>query len=281
YTSAKKGDDMCSFVSSDGSEYICQHDGQGFNPAGSVSSGHFQICKITTEATLSGTQVNAFANYPAGDLLYQTGLFGFDGNLYIIQNNSNAGLTPELEYETFGNIIKSPDYGATWNSWQAPGTFNAGGVLPNPIGSAYAFARGAIGAVMPVRYAADDGTIGYLTANNRFDGGDGFIYMTYLYTGLVNNSNMYLLRIPRAQLELQTPGAFQYWVGPSPASMTPAAFVNDANWSSSDIGATAIYSAANQVSWSFMSFIPVMNRYIIVQWYYDYTGGVVSTSISY
>jgi hypothetical protein len=108
--------------------------------------------------------------------------------------------------------------------------------------------------------------MGYATPGNCFDGANAYIYLFYLYTGLVNNNSMYLLRIPRVQMELQNGAAAQYWSGPaSPAS---ADFVNDANWLSSDAYATPIYTSAAQVSWSFPVFIPALNRYLWPNWYY-------------
>ncbi len=266
----KYGDDMCSFVSNDNIEYIMQDDGSGLPPDGSESVGaHFQLLKITNETpgSFAGSQVNEFANYTNASDIYQTGLFGFHGNLYAITNISTESTEFPVTYnETYGGIIKSTDHGATWNNWQAPtGTPNSGGIPPSPTTS-YMFAHPSIGALMPVRYAIDDGTIGYATAGNCFDGGNAFIYLFYLQSGLVNNSNMYLMRIPRAQMELQNGAAAQYWGGP--ASPTSADFVNDANWLSTDVYAHPIYTSSAQVSWSFPVFIPTINRYLWINWWY-------------
>ena len=290
-TGRSVGDDFATFVSSDGNTYITTDDGQGFASSGTTNA-NMQINVLTNESTFAANNVNALTNYgafstfngtdgPSGRALSnkQTGLFGMAGNLYMFQNRSDAPGTGHPTFqEYYGNIMMSPDHGATWNSWQAPGTFNANGVPPSPLGS-FQFDNGNIGTISPVRYAADDGTMGYLTAGNRIDGADAYVYIYYQTGSLQAGSTLFLLRVSRAQFSIQSSNAFQYWIGPT--SPTPADFVNDSNWGAA-ASATSIYSAANAVGNGDIVFIPGLNRYLMLNWYYPSIGAtapVTSNSV--
>ncbi len=267
----QEGDYTYTFVSNDGNQYITQDDGFGFE-ASPNGGANMQIGKLTTPSTLMGTLVNRLTNYggfasfngtdgPGGipQTNKLTGIFGMGGCLYLfhLRASNVSTLNPNL---LFGNIMLSKDHGMTWNSWQTPSVFNANGVPPSPLGS-YQYPSRNVGKVTPIRYAADDGTIGYLTKGNRIDGADGWIYMFFEPNG--NIPTLYLMRAPRIEVELQSTTGFQFWAGPSPASVTPAAFVNDANWSSSFASAVSVAPAA-AVYDKQIEFIPGMNRYMLI-----------------
>jgi len=254
------GDTVYTFVSNDNITYNTMDDGNGW---GGGSSYAQQIDKLSNESTLVGTNVNLMTNYGVSGIPHKlNGLFGMSGSLYAFQSYITAA---GPQQEKYGNVIQSNDKGATWNNWQNPGVFNANGVLQIPVTGMSMFDRPNLGWAVPVRYAKDDGTLGYLTAGNRIDGADGFVYITLLDSLEQNNSDIYLCRIPRAQLAVLGT-AFQYWKGPT--SPTPADFVNDANWQGSAASITSIYHAANQISAPDMIFIPTLNRYLLLTFYY-------------
>jgi hypothetical protein len=284
------GDDNQTFVSNDNNTYIVEDDGYGFVTGVPNAGANMQIGVLTNESTLVGTLVNLLTNYggygssngtdgPGGVGMSnkQTGLFGMAGNLFIFQNRSVGptvsanGIHNDQEY--YGNVMMSTDHGVTWNSWQAPATFNANGVPPNPLGS-YQFANGNIGTITPVRYAVDDGTFGYNTAGNQIDGANAYVYITYQNQVLINADALYLMRWARYKFYQQDATAVQYWSGP--AVPGTADFVNDANWASTPAGATPILNAPGRVSFNDMVFVPVLNSYLLLNWRYtqncDQTG---------
>ena len=267
----------------------------GFGFAASPNGGaNMQVGVLTNEATLLGSTVNLLGTYggyasnngtdgPTGIPLSNklSDLMSMGGALYGTQSRAqdpNQVSGYPLYYEYYANVIKSQNHGLTWNSWQAPSVFNAAGMPPSPLGS-YQFADANIGTVMFVKYAVDDGTLGYLTAGNRIDGADGWVYMHYRLTPdpLMNGTNEYLMRQSRIKLSLQST-TFQYWVGPrSPA---PSDFVNDSNWSLSPAGSTPIYTSTNQVSWADMVFVPALNSYLYMHWYYPSGTGTLNPNNS-
>ena len=277
--SGTHGDTIYNFISNDNVEYNVMNDGNGWqNPIGSFI--HAQIDSLSNESTLTGSVVNVFSNQPTGTPIYSSGLFGMGGVLYNFLTSYTAS-NPQVQI--YGYIAQSPDHGVTWNSWYSPSTFSANGVYaPSANHTGQYDGNNNFGWTTPVRYAKDDGTLGYLTAGNGIDGADGFVYIMLLDTFEQDNSNIYLARVPRALLTYIT-NTFQYWKGPIPSLVTPADFVNDANWQSGAInttGLTPIYTAASQVSAPDMVFIPVINRYLLLTFYYpDPTVTVTSNTV--
>jgi hypothetical protein len=291
-TTTVHGDVLANFVSNDNSTYMTEDDGFGFT--GSANAGaNMQLGKLTNEATLAGVPVNLFTNFgpfatgtgtdgPGGASLTNklTAIWGQGGNLYAFANREYAtdSTIPNpsiVETAYAGNYMKSGDHGLTWSTWQNPQRTSPNGVLPNPLGS-FQFATAAWAWCSPVRYAPDDGSDGQLTPGNRFDGGDGFMYVTCTDRNYNNSSNLYMFRIPRAAVSSASTGTLQYWTGPSSPASTD--FINDANWSSSATGATAIYSAKDQVSAPDLFFLPGNNEYILQTWYNPGTMPVSSNS---
>lgn len=274
---SQHGDDNMSFESNDGYNYIVQDDGYGFDTSANAGA-NMQLDKITNTANYAGSTINLLTNYggystnngsdgPGGMALSnkQTGLFGENGSLFIFQNRSGIPGGSNLFEEYSGNIMQSRDHGSTWNTFQNLTSYVTGGTPPSPLGS-YQFANDNIASIMPIRYAADDGTMGYQTAGNRIDGADGWVYAMYQSAALQNGTNNYLLRVGRADLYYNNGSTFQYWIGPS--SPSTADFISDANWSSSPASATAIFTKTNTTSNGEITFVPGFNSYIFLNWYY-------------
>jgi hypothetical protein len=271
------GDGMTTFVSSDGNQYANQNDGYGWTSMMNAGANmQIGIINNLTPPTLIGSNVNLLTNYggfatcngtdgPSGDCLSNklNCIFGLAGDLFACQYRGDPNDTLYGGEVYFGNWMRSNDHGATWNSWQAPSVYNANGVPPTPQGS-YQFASPGIAQVEPIRYAADDGTLGYTTAGNLIDGANGFVYLPYKLNS--DNTDQYLMRIPRIQFQAQNAAAIQYWSGtcPSTAAAAPAAFVSDSNWSSSLGSAVACYNATGPVQISEETFVSGLNRYIML-----------------
>lgn len=272
------GDAHYTFVSSDNKTYITECDGYGFVSGTPNAGANMQLCVLTNEATSSfnGTLVNLLTAYggfnttsgtdgPGATALTNklTGIFGMLGNLYVFcgrqdTTGGGAGIW-------YNNVIKSTDHGATWNNYQAPSTFNAAG---SPINTAtFPLAQKTYGWVSPILYGPDDGTLGYNSAGNQIDGANGFVYCSFVVSafssGAAQTSPGYLLRVPRIQFDSgQLSTGVQYWIGPT--NPAPTDFVNDANWSSSDASKTASFQPASATAWPIITFLPGVNRYVLV-----------------
>lgn len=290
-TTSVHGDTVDSFISNDNKTYVTEDDGYGFT--GTPNAGaNMQVGLLTTEATLVGTTVNLLTSYGAFDTTNGTdgpsgaaqtnklsGIFSMAGKLYLWANRDQYGTTGNLTQTAwYGNIMKSLDHGATWNSFVNPTVPPlAAGIAPSGTPpTPFMFGLSTIGWCAPVRYAADDGTLGYTTPGNRIDGANAFVYLDCTDGWFINSNNLYLLRIPRAQMDNQNPGAVQYWVGPS--SPSPTQFVNPSNWSNSASGLTAIYSATGQTNGADLIFVPGVNYYALATWYNPGTIGGTQVS---
>jgi hypothetical protein len=290
-TTSVHGDTVASFISNDNKTYVTEDDGYGFT--GSANAGaNMQIGVLATESTLTGTLVNLLTSYGAFNTTNGTdgtagaastnklsGIFSMAGTLYAWASRGVYGTTGNLTQTAwYGNIIKSTDHGATWNSFVNPNAAPlASGIAPSGTPpTPFMFGLSTIGWCAPVRYAADDGSLGYTTAGNRIDGANAFVYMDCTDGWFINSNNLYLLRIPRAQMANQNPASVQYWVGPS--SPTAAQFVASGNWSSTASGLTAIYSASLQTNGADLIFVPGANYYVLSTWFNP--GTVGSTQVS-
>jgi hypothetical protein len=269
------GDILYNFLSNDNLTYMTRDDA---NTPG--TNANQQIDKITNESTLAISQVNALTAYgafnttngtdgPGGIALSNkfNGLFGMAGSLFGFTGRHQITSGPVVRKQYYGNVIRSDNHGASWSNFNNPTTFNANGIpaFPNSGGNSVApFFFGAnsnFGWVTPVRYAADDGTLGYNTPGNGFDGGNAYCYFAILDGNNDSADYAYLGRIPRISLFALDYTAEQFWIGPT--SPTAADFVNDANWQSASTGLTQIYAAAGKVGWPDICFIPTINRYLL------------------
>lgn len=272
------GDTIYTFVSNDNNTYNQMDDGFGWPPSGPNAGANMQLDEITNESTFQGSTINLLTNYgasgttngtdgPSGAALSNKayGIFGFSGNLFMFQARAyKAGVGHTRQQDFYGNIMQSQDHGATWNSWQAPAVYNANGVPPSPLGSSM-FTDPNIGAFTPVIYGVDDGTIGYNATGNQIDGANGWVYIVYTDGYNVDSNALMLMRISRIEMQLQSASSWQWWVGP--VSPTPTDFVNDANWSTSETGATVILNTTQQTGIPSLVFVPAMNYYLLLSWY--------------
>ena len=279
-TTAPDGDIPYNFTSNDNNTYMMRDDART-PPGGSGSNQQLDI--ITNESTLAITQVNALSAYglystnngtdgPGGIALSNkgNGMFGMAGSLFMFTGRHEINGSTRRQF--YGNVIRSDDKGVSWSNFNNPTTFNANGIPAYPNSGNNSVAPFFFGAnsnwgwVTPVRYAADDGTLGYTTAGNGFDGGNAYCYFTIIEQVNDAADYIYLGRIPRIQLfALNYATTQQFWVGPT--SPTPANFVNDANWSSTPSGLTKIYTNVGKVGWQDICFIPGINRYLLFSGY--------------
>ena len=271
------GDTQRTFLSNDGNVYIVSNDGKGFVAATPNAGFSINLAALSNEVNMTGGATLIAAPYGALAATNGTdgpglaamtnktsGHIGLNGNLHVFCYRQ---FPPTYTTNRYCNWIKSTDHGATWNNFNAPSTFVALGnpVTPNSPAEPVQFYDLTIGLVVPVLYAADDGTLGYNTAGNGFDGGNAYIYMMYVKdAGLIQ----FLMRIPRIQFDLQNAAAIQYWAGP--AIPSPLDFTNDLNWSNSSSAALAVTSAPgsalfNVGNWCQPVFVPTINSYVMTR----------------
>jgi hypothetical protein len=284
------GDITYNFLSNDNITYMMRDDAK--TPPGGAGFNQ-QMDTVTNESTLALSLVNGMSAYgayatengtdgPAGHTLSNkgNGLFGMAGSLFWFTGRHYIVGSSRQQY--YGNVIRSDDHGATWSNFSAPTTFNANGVPyypnsgSNSIAPFFFGADSTFGWVTPVRYAGDDGTLGYNTAGNGFSGANAYVYFAILNGPNDAASNVYLGRIPRISLFSLDRTAEQFWIGPT--SPTDANFVNDANWQSASTGLTSIYTpAAATVGWPDICFIPAINRYLLFSIYRPNTSSTSNT----
>jgi len=264
---APEGDSLYTFVSSDNKEYITQNDGYGFVASTPNAGANMQLGVLSNEATFVGTLSNLLTNYGPWSTANGTdgpgstplsnkivGIFGLGGRLFLSLTRGKLDGT----WQGYGNIIAdNGDHGATWNNYQAPSTFSANGSPINTSsGSQFPFWYAS-----PIRYAADDGTLGYNTAGNQIDGANAYVYMVFNETGLTQTC--YLMRQSRILFNALST-TVEYWGGPS--SPTPLDFTNDSNWTSTYASKTAIINRQLNSGNLFVTFIPTINRYLATGW---------------
>jgi hypothetical protein len=284
------GDITYNFLSNDNITYMMRDDAK--TPPGGAGFNQ-QMDTVTNESTLALSLVNGMSAYgayatengtdgPAGHTLSNkgNGLFGMAGSLFWFTGRHYIVGSSRQQY--YGNVIRSDDHGATWSNFSAPTTFNANGVPyypnsgSNSIAPFFFGADSTFGWVTPVRYAGDDGTLGYNTAGNGFSGGNAYVYFAILNGPNDAANNIYLGRIPRISLFSLDRTAEQFWIGPT--SPTDADFVNDANWQSASTGLTSIYTpATTTVGWPDICFIPTINRYLLFSTYRPSTASTSNT----
>lgn len=275
--SGNLGDTTETFVSNDNKTYITENDGYGFGaaPYNLQNSGNgyaIQLWQLSNDSTFTGAGSALITAYgvsaeedgtdgPLGDNMSNKsmGLIGLAGNLFL---SVYRQYPPTYSTQLYGNIIKSTDHGATWNNFTTPTTLVAGGspILPHAPGEPYQGYNYQVSLMDFVLYGADDGTLGYNTAGNQIDGGNGYIYIPYALGG----AGTYMMRVSRVQFNAGNLTSPQYWVGPT--SPVPADFTNDSNWSSTPSGLTDIFNTvvgvAGGVSWPHIVFVPGLNCYI-------------------
>jgi hypothetical protein len=257
------GDTYYNCTSNDGVNYLTTDDTTGWDGVGNSS---MMLAKFTSLSPITGADVNLLTAYGQaatpqpilGLSPKDNGLFCMNGQLFIFLTN----LQPAIANfpQTFGSIIFSNDHGATWNNMQAPTTFAANGTPMSPVNitlfpdqnAASNFASSSF-----IQFGADDGTLGYLVPQNRFDNGDAFVYGVSNNTGHQWNGNSYYLtRTPKAKLTQQNGTTFQFYVS-GDGNL-------DSSWSTSQSAAKPILTDAGKLSLPSIFRVPALNRYLLM-----------------
>lgn len=282
YTGPVHCDTMYNFQSSDGTTYfICDDVASNAGFSGAQNSA-VSLNKFTTIPT-AASLVNAMSGYGncctlvAPDFLSPKGqgLIGLNGNLFMLATRQQQGQT-SFDRQSDETIIESTDKGVHWNSFGALSTFTTTGANNSPL-SLTQFTS-----TSPTNFAAssfvvngaDDGTNGALVAANRVDNANAYVY------GISNNQSgtlstwddgdsMYLWRVPRAKLG-GWPNGVQCWVS-GDGSL-------DANWTTTFSTCGAVLTNSGKTSLLNMQYIPALNRYLLLTWYYPSGLGTSSSA---
>lgn len=268
-----QADTLHNCVSSDNVTYVTSDDTHTWGNGGGAN---MMIGKFTSESPLTGTNVNTLSNFGgfasvASDGLSAklAGIFCLGGNIYMTygrQFNTGSpswpGSNPAGVFtQTAGSIIKSTDHGATWSNFQAPGTTNANGAVPSPLSSTMFASSTAFASAGFVEYGADGSPFPPL------DNAQSYVYIIGTDTNWDNGSNLYLARI--AQTDLPNLTNVQYYQGGDGTVSS--------NWSTT-YPSTPILTASGQISFPSMQFLPQINRYILLEWYYPSPSTTSSTT---
>jgi len=269
--SQMNGDTFYNFVSNDGTTYMTTDDTIGWGPTGTSSA--ILLAKFTSLSPLTGTNVNPLSGYgpcctPQGQQGLSpklNGLWGQAGQLYIsLTNQLQTGFA---YFQFYGSMIFSNDHGATWNNMQAPTTFASNGTPMTPYTKTLfpGTTPTSFGSSDFVIYGADDGTLGYLVAANRFDNGDAFVYGISNNVGgsgaaWNNGDHYYLWRVPRAKLSRLNATDYQFYVSGDGTL--------DASWSNAQSSSLPIITNTGELSIASIQYIPALNRYLLMTFYY-------------
>jgi hypothetical protein len=274
------GDTYYNTRSNDGITYLLTMDTSGWNGAANFTSS-LLVAKFTSESPLTATTVNYLSayGYPSANPALQPeatdpksgGLISVAGVLYMTFARLD-GILGNYEPITAGSLIASADHGAHWNNLQnVTGSF-ANGQETNPIATTLwpqivSFTNWSNNNF--VMYGADDGTVGAVTANNRFNDGNEFVYIVALgYTAsnntgassVCNNDNAYLMRVPRSKIGNMNTNDYDYWVS-GDGNL-------DSNWSKNAASAGVILNNTGKLGDSSIQYVPALNRYLWMSFYY-------------
>jgi hypothetical protein len=269
------GDTYYNCKSNDGTTYLTSDDTTGWQESGAGSS-HFsalELAKFTSESPLAGITVNPLVAYgPAsvgtGDdnrSEKSSGLFCMNGKIFMAvgrQTNAATGgmgtATAYMQYS--GQVIASGDKGASWNNFQSPTTFNASGSVTSPASaSIFGTTPTNMASATFVMYCADDGTIGYLSACNRHDNADAYVYLM-ANDGYWDSGNaLYLARVPRAKLAELSAADYQFYTGGDGRL--------DSSWGA-QTSAAEVISNAGKLGEPNVQYVPALNRYLLLTFSY-------------
>jgi hypothetical protein len=269
------GDTYYNTRSNDGVTYMLTMDTSGWNGMPGLTSA-LQIAKFTNESPIVGSTVNYLSGFTGAPVptAKAGGLMSIGGVFYILLNRLSTDVSNIYETITSGSMMMSPDHGATINNYQNPTTYTTTGANlkpqqlcmwpqgnPNTNWSSNHF----------VMYGADDGTLGYQVANNRFNDANEYVYIVSLgygtgsHSSVNNNDNAYLMRVPRSKIGRMNPTDYQYYVS-GDGNL-------DSNWSSISTNAGAILTNAGKLGWMWIQYVPVLNRYLLLTFYYPSGAG--------
>ncbi len=280
------GDTFYNCKSDDGSVYMTSDDNYGFTISGQPAgiSTPMSLMKVLSESPLTIQTVNGLTGYganqvyPGPDFLSSknTGLFCMNGYLFMAIGRQGFGKgtsdSPKIDAggafpQRSGQIIWSPDHGATWNNFQNLNRFNPNGAKTNPPAALmFGTTPTLFASAEFVHYCADDGTLGYLAPCNQHDNGDAYVYLisnegTWNGGGQQGGGNaFYIARVARAHLQDLDATKYQWFTG-GDGSL-------DVNWSSRQASATAIISNYGKLGEPNVQYVPALNRYLLLTFYY-------------
>lgn len=282
------GDTFYNCKSNDGYTYMTSDDNSGFTISGSPAfngGGQQSLMRVLSESPLTIQTIQAFTAYgdeaqptylADGLSSKNTGLFCMGGYLFLAigRQNQSATQTGGGLQQSYGNVIYSADHGASFNNPQSVGDFRTVGNPTNPLSfSMFGSSPTDMATAEFVHYCADDGTLGYFVACNQHDQGDAYVYLianegTWTGGGSAGGGNaLYLARVPRAKLRNLSGADYQWY--------TSGDGTQDSSWSA-QTNAAPIISNAGKLGEPNVQFIPALNRYLLLTYYYP--SGVVTNN---
>jgi hypothetical protein len=282
------GDTFYNCKSNDGYTYMIANDTPGFFLSGVPSSFFAEMTlNRVTESPMTIQTFQRFLNFqssttPEPSFLSDGlsskgfGLFCMDRKIFLSYGRLDQSQTRAAHALIAGNILSSPDHGASWNLPGNLGLFAPNGTPPNPLSSSmFPGSPATMGSMAFVKYGADDGTLGYFQAINQHDNGNAFVY-TIFNEGVWNGGGtgsgtggnvLYLARAPRAKLQNLSGSDWQWYKGSSLDGNL------DSSWSSSESDAEAMLSNPGELGTPDVVYIPALNRYVLLTFYYPTGAG--------
>lgn len=261
--SQNSGDFYANCVSNDNVTYVATDDipsGWG----GAPMAANMSVNKFIKESPLTGANGNALSNFGGFAMCMPPdtkspkiiGMYCDAGNIYVLYSRLFAGNCagfPPGGYAslTYGNILKSPDHGASWSNFQAPGKFNPNGAVPSPVTDSMFRSDSLFASASFVGYGIDDGTPGY-----RVDNADAYAYLISNDGVFTGTDHIYLARIPRQSLPGLDAKSIQYYIGGVDGSL-------DAAWSSSIRSIAPLQTWRRQLSVPVLQYMPSTGRYLM------------------
>jgi hypothetical protein len=274
------GDTYYNCHSNDALSYLITNDTLGWAATSwSKSSGNLgsnmMLARFTAELPFTGQNVNtlfafgqeASTNGTDARSPKAIGLFCMAGNILMFSgrqlNTGGISVFPQ----SAGTVMWSPDHGVTWNNYQNPTTFLPAGALLSPTTtSMFAQTPSTWGSATFVMYCGDDGTQGTLSACNREDNANTYLY-AMANDGYWNNGNsIYLMRVLRSQVLRLCNGNCS--TNPDWQCFTGGDGSVDANWSTNFASCSAVVTNTGELSAPNVQFVPALDRYLMLSYYY-------------
>jgi hypothetical protein len=249
------GDTWVAAWAENGAVYTPSNDTEGFRRVG---LGNLAFNRIDGDdpLKLSGVTVNPMGDYGAaneagadGCTWKSSGCYAVDGVLYWVVSRHTYGETSgdpnRRQTATNASIIKSVDHGRTW-------VRSAKENYQNPLFAGRRFAT---------PYFVEYGQNGRASADHA----DQFVYAVSNNGFWDNGDNLVLGRVRRDKLARLNAADWEYYRGGDGLS--------DSAWSHDLSQAGLILDAPGKVGMGGMVYIPELQRYLMIGWYYPAGGG--------
>jgi hypothetical protein len=261
------GDTYINFIADNNISYVTTTDGTGMDAACNNATMFY---RVSNESNFTLIKVNCLTGYlgpgvcfaDSGYDIHNKGILSRNGILYMVVHGEEpvpnngagcAGLSPPWRIES-GQIIKSLDHGLTWANFQNPNTYLAAGAPTTPSGATMFGSAITMPAPSFIVYNPDDGTLG-----PRVDNADAYTYMTSPTSASApigaGSDQLNLIRIPTAKMPALNTSDVQYYKGGDGTF--------DAAWSSNYADAVPVLTDAGHTSYSTVTYIPKINRYVL------------------